>query len=142
MPFQQRTGPFKRIYKLLLIASSFGCTLWPFVISSASLLLLPIKIAVVPVAAVIVLAVVPIPEEPPPVIRKLLKDAIMAAREWLQIKVKYHPDQFQEAGPYVIGVSWSSPKHNLDATCCRLLNRVDHLQALSHIPFSQWPYPP
>lgn len=108
MPFQQRTGPFKRIYKLLLIASSFGCTLWPFVISSASLLLLPVKIAAVPVTAVVVLAVVPIPEEPPAVIRKLLKDAIMAAKEWLQIKVKYNPEQFQEAGPYVIGVSWSS----------------------------------
>lgn len=105
MPFQRGTGPFKRVYKLLLIASSFGCTLWPLVVSSATLLLLPLKIAVVPVAAVVVLAVVPIPEEPPLGIRKLLKDAVAAAQEYLQITVKYNDDQFQHGGPYVIGVS-------------------------------------
>lgn len=104
MPFQQRTGPFGRVYKLGLIASSFGCTLWALVVTSASLLLLPIKIAAVPVAAVVLLAVVPIPEEPPWFIRKVLKDAVLAAQEYLQVRVVYNASQFEDAGPYVIGV--------------------------------------
>eukprot|EP00892_Ulva_mutabilis_P012902 jgi/Ulvmu1/9985/UM059_0034.1 len=104
MPFEQRTGPFKRIYKLCLIASSFGCTLWPFVVSSASLLLLPIKFALIPIAGVVVLALVPIPDQPPQFIRKLLKDAVLAAQEWLQISVVYDSSHFTDEGPYVIGV--------------------------------------
>lgn len=105
MPFHPRTRPFQKVYKLALIASSFGCTLWPIVISSASFMLLPVKLAVVPVIGVVAIGFLPIPEEPPRYVRQMFKDAVMAAKEWLRIEVKFNSEQFQEAGPYVIGLS-------------------------------------